>query len=446
MGEIVKFIDKGQEINLELTDEFQASLQILNETNESLFITGKAGCGKSTLLRYFVENTDKNVVVLAFTGLAAINVEGETIHSFFKLPIGFVDTTKIYRNKLLQQKLENVDVIVIDEISMVRADIIDAIDKSLRVNLDSIEPFGGKQMVFIGDLYQLPPIVGNDEKEIYDMHYESPFFFSAEVFSEYRMPYVNLEKIHRQNDDKFIAVLNCIRERNKYLKAAIKELNKRVRPDIKDVVIGDTISLTTTNAKSKEFNENFLEKLPSKKFRYKAHVEGDYSKKEYPTDEILELKVGAKVMFIKNDTEGKTYVNGDVGIVDSLDNNNIFVKKGDFLIRVKRSDWEKYKYEYIKPQDGEKKGKFNKKTVGKFNQFPLKLAWSVTIHKSQGQTYDKVLIDFHNGTFTSGQSYVALSRCRSLEGVTLRRRMRESDVILDKRIHRFYDLFDNIME
>jgi len=443
VNKTIEFKDKNEVINLEITDEFKASIEILQKTNESIFITGKAGCGKSMLLKYFVSETKKSVAVLAFTGLAAINVEGETIHSFFKFPLGFLDITRIKPKPSLAIILKHVDIIVIDEISMVRADILDGIDKSLRINLNNNEPFGGKQMVFIGDLYQLPPIIGSAEKEVYNMYYDTPYFFSADVFKEYKMPYVNLSKIHRQKDINFINILNSVRE-SKNLESTLPLLNKRVGMDLEKMIIGDTVSITTTNAKCKEINNYFINKLKTKLFKYSASFEGKFGFKEFPTEEILELKVGSKVMFIKNDSETKLYVNGDVGIIDQLYDTGIIILKGDDKIFVKKATWEKYEYNIDINEEGKKVIK--KSVVGKFTQFPVRLAWSTTIHKSQGQSYDNVFVDFHNGTFTSGQAYVALSRCRSLEGLTMKRPMREDDVKLDRRIDQFYAMFKNVME
>ena len=375
--DVVKFNNKGEEINIQLTNEFKASLELLEDTNDSLFITGKAGTGKSTLLNYFVSTTDKTVVVLAFTGLAAINVGGETIHSFFRFPLGFIDPVKIRPNFVLQQKLKHIDTIVIDEISMVRADMIDAIDKSLRVNKNNDRPFGGVQMIFIGDLYQLPPIVGDDIKTIYEKYYNTPYFFSAEVFMFYKMPYINLEKIHRQKDNKFINILNSIRER-KDLSKSLSELNKHVRFDLKEIVKGETVSLTTVNKKAKEINDYFLNKLKTDIFSYEAKITGEFDRKSYPTDELLKLKVGAKVMFLRNDD---FYVNGDIGIIVELKDNEIIVNKNDQLISVKKTVWEKYKYSYVASGDENKKESIEKTVIGSFVQYPLKLAWAITIHK-----------------------------------------------------------------
>lgn len=440
---------KGEDINLEITDEFQAALQILEETDNSIFITGKAGCGKSSLLNLFVQNTEKTVAVLAFTGLAAINVNGETIHSFFKFSVGLLDPYKIKFKKDLMYKLKEIDVIVIDEISMVRADFIDGINKSLQLHRGNDKPFGGVQMIFIGDLYQLPPIISDNEKRIYNEIYDSPYFFSARIFKDYSIPYINLTKVHRQTDETFINVLNTVRERTMNLSSALDVLNTRILDDkralLNEMLNNETVCITTTNKKSAEINNYFLNNLKGKEFYYKAKITGDFTEKEYPTDSTLKLKLNSKVMFIRNDTQTYTYVNGDIGFVRELNDHFIIVEKNGLKIRLDREVWEKKKYNYIKSEDVEQ-GRIDTQVIGKFEQYPIKLAWSNTIHKAQGQTYNRVFIDFDKGTFSSGQSYVALSRCRSLDGILMKRKMYVTDVILDDRVKQFYTMFTNVMD
>lgn len=374
----VKFTSKGEEFDLQLTDEFKIGLEILENTNKSMFLTGKAGTGKSTLLNYFVSETDKIVAVLAFTGLAAINVGGETIHSFFKLPLGFIETHKIKKNPKITEKVKNLEVIVIDEISMVRADMIDAIDRSLRIHKDETKPFGGIQMVFMGDLHQLPPIIDNGLKRIYFNKYKTPFFFSGDVFITYSLPYLNLVKIFRQKDENFIKALNSVRERNRDLYNSLELINENVLKDkrklVKEMIKGETVCITTTNKKSKEINDYFLSKLDTEVHKYKAKIIGDFDEKSYPTDKTLELRVGGKVMLLRNNKDAG-YVNGDVGIITYLDENHVVVKKNGNEVVIEKADWEKYKYEINED------GTFERKKVGSFIQFPLKLAWSITIHK-----------------------------------------------------------------
>lgn len=440
--EKVSFKYEGEEITIELTDEFAKAFQLIEETNESFFVTGKAGTGKSTLLKYFRSKTEKNIAVVAFTGLAAINVNGQTIHSFFGFPIGFIHPNAVRKNDDLVFLLRSLDTIIVDEVSMLRADLMDAIDKSLRIHRDNPKPFGGVQMVFIGDMYQLPPIIEKDLSEVYSKYYKTPYFFSADVFSFMKLPLINLERIHRQNDPEFIEILNCIRER-KNLSKALDRLNQNVSFNFNDLQNGDTVVLSTTNEKVREVNSFFLDKLPSKPQIYSSSIEGDFDPKSYPTDEKLYLKEGAKIMFIKNDPD-KQYVNGDIGIITKLTPFSIEVKcKGSTFV-VKRQRWEKIKYGYVPSEIEGEKGNVTKTVVGSFEQYPLRLAWAITIHKSQGQTYNNVFIDFHKGSFTSGQTYVALSRCKTLDGIKLQRPIKESDVILDHRITEFSRTFEAV--
>jgi ATP-dependent DNA helicase PIF1 len=440
------FTYNGEEMVIELTEEFEKAYDRMEFGDRSFFITGKAGTGKSTLLKMFRAKTKKNVAVVAFTGLAAINVDGVTIHSFFKFPLGFIHSNQVKIDKDIQDLTRDIDTIIIDEVSMLRADIMDAIDKSLRINRDKPEPFGGVQMIFIGDLYQLPPIVEKELSDVYSKYYKTPYFFSADVFDFMKLPYINLEKIHRQSDPEFIEILNNIRER-KNLSSTLEKLNKNVvksmQEQYKELKDGDTVVLSTTNEKVREVNQFFLDKIDLMAHSFDANVKGDFDMKSYPTEDRLFLKEGAKVMFIKNDPD-KCYVNGDIGIITKLTSFSIEVKcKGGTLI-VKKHKWEKTKYKYVPSEIEGKKGTVERVVVGEFEQYPLRLAWAITIHKSQGQTYNKVLIDFHKGSFTSGQTYVALSRCKSLEGIQLQRKIEQSDIILDHRITEFARTFENV--
>jgi len=433
---------EGEEITIDLTDEFAKAYELLETTDASFFITGKAGTGKSTLLKYFRSQTKKNVAVVAFTGLAAINVDGQTIHSFFGFPIGFIHPNAVKPNEELRYLLRTLDTIVVDEVSMLRADLMDAMDKSMRIHRGIEKPFGGAQMIFIGDLYQLPPIVEKDLTDVYGKYYKTPYFFSADVFSHMRLPYINLEKIHRQNDPEFIGILNAIRERRD-LSPALNRLNKNVSYDFNDLKAGETVVLSTTNEKVREINNFFLDNLTTQAYSFAANITGDFDPKSYPTEERLYLKEGAKVMFVKNDPD-KYFVNGDIGLVTKLTPFSIEVKvKGSTLV-VKKQKWEKIKYKYVPAEEDGERGSVQKTIVGSFEQYPLRLAWAITIHKSQGQTYNKVFIDLHTGSFTSGQTYVALSRCKTLEGIKLQRPIQEKDVILDQRITEFARTFQSV--
>jgi ATP-dependent exoDNAse (exonuclease V) alpha subunit len=433
-------------MTIELTDEFAKAYQLIENTNESFFVTGKAGTGKSTLLKYFRSETQKKIAVLAFTGLAAINVNGQTIHSFFGFPIGFIHPNAVHKNPDLEFMLKALDTIIVDEVSMLRADLMDAIDKSLRIHRDTPLPFGGVQMVFIGDMYQLPPIIEKDLSEVYGKYYKTPYFFSADVFSHMKLPLINLERIHRQNDPEFIEILNSIREKKNIWKA-LERLNKNVVNDFKEyfnnLTAGETVVLSTTNEKVNEVNTFFLNKLQTTAYSFDAIIDGEFDKKSYPTDEKLFFKEGAKVMFVKNDSD-KQYVNGDIGIITKLLPFSIEVKCKGSTITVKRQKWEKIKYKHVPSEIDGDRGSVTRTVVGSFEQYPLRLAWAITIHKSQGQTYSSVFIDFHKGSFTSGQTYVALSRCRTLDGIRLQRSIKESDVILDHRITEFNRTFEEI--
>lgn len=436
----VTFKYEGEDVTIELTEEFEKAYYMIEETDQSFFVTGKAGTGKSTLLKYFRAETKKNVAVVAFTGLAAINVNGQTIHSFFGFPIGFIHPNAVKRHEDMAFLLRSLDTIVVDEVSMLRADLMDAIDKSLRIHRNSDKPFGGIQMVFIGDMYQLPPIIDRDLIDVYGKYYKTPYFFSADVFSFMKLPLINLERIHRQNDPEFIDILNNIREK-KNLPATLERLNKNVSMDFREISEGETVVLSTTNEKVREVNTFFLSKLKTKTESFSAFIDGDFDPKSYPTEETLHLKEGAKVMFIKNDPD-KQYVNGDIGIITKLLPFSIEVKSKGSTFIVKKQKWEKIKYKYI-PSDIEgERGTVGKTVVGSFDQYPLRLAWAITVHKSQGQTYENVFIDLHKGSFTSGQTYVALSRCRSLDGIKLQRPIYESDIILDHRISEFSRTFE----
>jgi hypothetical protein len=425
------FTYDGEEITLTITDEFKKAYQMM-ENGESFFLTGKAGSGKSSILKYFRAKTNKTVVVLAFTGLAAINVNGQTIHSFFNLPIGFIDTDSVKFKAYLMEIMRSVDTIIIDEVSMVRADLMDAINKSLQKHRGNTKHFGGVQMIFIGDLYQLSPIVEKDLGEVYSHYYKTPFFFDAHVFELLRLPLINLEKIHRQKEENLIQILNNVRER-KNIKETLKLLNDKVTTDFSLLADNDTVILCTTNNKVVEINRLFLDRIKLSEFKFRAIVDGTFDAKSYPTDEVLVLKEGAKIIFVKNDP-GKLYVNGDVGIIRKLDQYFIDVEVKKRHIRLNRDKWEKVKYKM-------KHGRVSKEVIGTFEQYPIKLAWAITIHKSQGQTYDSVIIDLDSGAFTSGQTYVALSRARTMEGIKLKRPVAESDIILDERILGFKDIF-----
>lgn len=423
---------------IEMNDRFRQALTLMEETDRSLFVTGKAGTGKSTLLSYFCASTKKKPVVLAPTGVAALNVKGQTIHKFFHF---YIDVTpeKIRtkktkpRNPKLYKKLKT---IIIDEVSMVRADLLDCVDVFLRMyGPDAAKPFGGVQMIFVGDLYQLPPVVSGPEKEIFTTHYKTPYFFSAHCLSKFDLEIVELEKVYRQKDQDFVDLLNRIRN-NSVEEADIEHLNKRFQPDHAPRGKEFYISLTTNNQKADEINEQHLAALKGKLHGSSAVIKGDFGKEYYPTATDLKFKVGAQVMMVSNDQE-RRWVNGSIGVIEAMkkdedDETYLEVRLQDDkeLVTVTPFTWEVYRFAL----EG---GMIVSEPVGTFTQFPFRLAWAVTIHKSQGKTFDRVVIDLDRGTFVAGQMYVALSRCTSFEGIVLKTQIRKNHIRTDFRIFDF---------
>lgn len=424
---------------LELNNDFVYALDQIEKANANLFITGRAGTGKSTLLQLFRNTTKKKTVVLAPTGIAALNVKGQTIHSFFGFPprpIGKRDI-KRRRNRGLYKRME---VLVIDEISMVRADMLDNIDYFLRVNRESNRPFGGVQVVFFGDLFQLPPVVASEaERNLFEMRYESPYFFSADIFEEgFKLEMLELHKVYRQDNRHFLNLLESIRL-NAMDYEVLDDLNQRVEPKFDPPPF--YITLSATNSTANRINQQKLKQIPFPTVNYQAKITGSFNPKVYPTEAILSLKLGSQVMFIKNDPN-KAFVNGTIGKITALDPETIEVEIEDDQkvakkIKVEKMDWEILKYKASERD----LNKIETETLGTFTQFPVKLAWAITIHKSQGKTFDKIVIDLGRGAFEHGQTYVALSRCRTLEGIVLKNPLRFSDVKTDERIVDFYRQF-----
>jgi len=414
---------------IEFNEDFSAAFAEMEYTKNHVFVTGKAGTGKSTLLRFFKENTKKKVVVLAPTGVAAVNIDGQTIHSFFGFPPKYIDVRSVrkVRGRNLMEKL---DAVVIDEVSMVRADLMDGIDQALRVNRD--EPgkkFGGAQMIFFGDLYQLSPVIDRESRELMEEQYKSPYFFSADVFKGLSLRFFELQKVYRQSDKKFIEMLNRFRD-NGNTKEDIERLNERVDRTADDRKDG-TVILTATNSVAGAINAKRLSEIKSEQFEYKATVTGEFEEKSYPTESSLMLKKGAQVMLIRNDP-GKRWVNGTIAEITALTERSIEVNINGEKYEVSPVIWNKIRYVYNRLED-----KVDEEIVGTFSQYPIKLAWAITIHKSQGQTFDKVIIELGKGAFAHGQVYVALSRCTALQGITLKRPILREDVIFDQRIHYF---------
>lgn len=394
------------------------------ETRESLFLTGKAGTGKTTFLKYIKENSTRKVAVLAPTGIAAINAGGQTIHSFFKLEFGplLPDDVQFHESILIKKLrynkkqialIQEIETLIIDEVSMVRADLLDMVDKVMRtVRRNDFLPFGGAQVLLIGDPFQLPPVTNKEEWELLRRWYRSPFFFSSNAFKVMNPVCVELEKIYRQKDYKFVEVLNAVRENN-ITNTELKVLNDRV--GVKEVKDQNYITISTHNYIVDTINEEKLKSLETNSYHYNAEIFKDFPLKLAPTDIQLELKVGAQVMFIKNEMgEQKRFYNGTIGEVVKLTDDEVYVKipSGE-EIKVEHYLWENIKYEW-----NATKKEVNRKIKGGFKQYPLRLAWAITVHKSQGLTFEYVKADLSK-SFSEGQVYVALSRCKSLEGLVL---------------------------
>jgi len=401
------------------------------------FITGKAGTGKSTLLSIYRKTTKKKTAVLAPTGIAALNVRGQTIHSFFGFPPKMLDPSDLGKRR--NWKLfANVETIVIDEISMVRADMMDNIDLFLRNNRGIDLPFGGVQMIFYGDLFQLPPIIATpEERLILTQEYDSPYFFSSRVVQqEIDVHTIELTHVYRQDNRGFVNLLDRVRKRDIDYDD-IEELNERYVEEIDESTTDFYITLSSTNATVNSLNAKKLNAIDQPEITYTASVKGMFNPSKYPAEAILKLKIGAQVMFVKNDPD-KRFVNGTIGRITALSEREIKVmieqKNGDeAIIDVQPLEWEIIKYRYDQAA-----GKLNSDIIGVYKQYPLRLAWAITIHKSQGQTFEKVIIDLGRGAFEYGQTYVALSRCTTLEGIILKKKLMPNDIKVDERITEFY--------
>lgn len=408
--------------NIERNEIFDLAYRFVTETNENIFLTGKAGTGKTTFLKYLKDNSTKNIVVAAPTGVAAINAGGVTLHSLFQLPFHpFLPTknnkedllAKIRQNKQRQQLLRKMELLVIDEISMVRCDVMDAIDTILRHTRRNYHlPFGGVQLLCIGDLHQLPPVAQNQEWSILNEYYESPFFFDSLAIKEQLPLLIELNKIYRQKEDSFVKLLNKVR--NNHMDADdFEDLHLRYDPTFRPERDEKYITLTSHNKQADQINEQELYKLNGASFNYKAVVEDDFPENMYPVDFELSLKEGAQVMFLKNDLIQRRYYNGKIGVVKELTKDKIIVDCDGTEIEVGKETWDNSRYTLNRAD-----GKLEQETLGTFTQYPLRLAWAITIHKSQGLTFEKVMIDA-GAAFSSGQVYVALSRCTSLAGIVL---------------------------
>ena len=435
-------------------DNFQKAVAFVNQTSRHLFLTGKAGTGKTTFLKYIRDNCFKKAAIVAPTGVAAINAGGVTIHSFFQLPMGtYLPTAQhhfdsfdgkinnqhtLFKNLKLnsakRELLRELDLLIIDEVSMVRADMLDAIDAILRnIRRQPLTPFGGVQVLYIGDLYQLPPVVKPDEWELLQKFYKSPFFFDSLVVQEEPPVYIELKTIYRQSDADFIHILNNIRN-NLCTASDLERLHEHFQPDFHPSANENYITLTSHNDRADAINKTELDKLPGRLHTFSATITGEFNERSYPAEQELHLKRGAQIMFIKNDKgENRRYFNGKIAVIDSISHDAIKISfPGEpELLELEHEKWQNIRYQYNNEKDT-----FEEEELGTFSQYPIRLAWAITIHKSQGLTFDKAIIDA-GASFAAGQVYVALSRLTGLEGLVLRSRIRPGSIRTDERILKF---------
>jgi ATP-dependent exoDNAse (exonuclease V) alpha subunit len=423
---------------LQLSDDFNYALERM-ESGDHLFITGRAGTGKSTLLQIFRKSTSKNVVVLAPTGVAALNVHGQTIHSLFGFPPRLILPENVRPNRRYKRLFENLEVLIIDEISMVRADVMEAIDIALKINRNSQRPFGGVQIILFGDLYQLPPIVSSQEEKMYfSQRYASAYFFSADCLDMIDLEMIELRQVYRQDSRHFLRLLDAIRNATVDYDE-LESLNERHVPDFIPEEGENYLTLAARNATVNGINAKKLLENQNPEVLYLAQVKGKFAENLFPVPAALKLKVGAQVMTVRNDND-KKYVNGTIGTVVECKTESVIILVSEDgkprTIEVGYEEWDVIRYTATGTLEDTKIGT---ETLGTYKQLPVRLAWAVTIHKSQGKTFDKIIVDLGRGAFEHGQTYVALSRCRTLQGIVLRNPLTPRDVMVDPAVVEFYE-------
>ena len=419
---------------VQLTDEFNSIIYDIKHTSNNYFITGKAGTGKSTLLKYLEAILDKKCVLLAPTGRGAINIGGQTLHSFFYLDSAVIQP-KDYKNKKVK-KIKKIDIIIIDEISMVRADILDSINEIMKNTMGNELPFGGKQVIMFGDPFQLPPVIPNNNEvhQYFNEYYDSPYFFDSKVYSDANIISLELSKVFRQKDEYLIGMLNRFRN-DSYSIDDLDEINSRVN-SIRLNKSKQRIIITPYRRKAEQLNRDGLRQLETQEKYFRAKISGTIKTHALPVPETLTLKKGAKVMFVRNNNP--LWVNGSLGVVDDIFRYEIIVNKDGALHSVEPETWEEYRYSYDRDS-----GELKKNVIGTFTQIPLILAWAITIHKSQGSTIPSVHIDLDRGSFDHGQTYVALSRTEEISDISLEEPIKKDDIKVDPRVKNFYSLTFN---
>lgn len=423
-------------MKIELNEEFQQALELLEKSPKYLFVTGRAGTGKSTLLNYFRFKTQKQLIVLSPTGVGAVNIAGETIHSFFHfLPNITIEEARKIAKKFFKSKIyQELEMIIIDEVSMVRADLLDCVDEFLKITRRNKKPFGGIKMAFFGDLYQLPPVLKGEERRAFNNLYQTPYFFDAKIIKQIievgGLEMLELNKVYRQSEADFITLLNNIRNKS-ITEEQIAKLNERVEENTEDIE-DEYIYLTSLNEQAEKINQKKLDKIKEKEYIFEGKIKGKFEEKYLPTEIEIRLKKGARVMMLNNHSKGK-WINGTLGTITKIN------KKG-VEVRIDKGREEKvspFTWEVFRSVYNEKTNTIEKETIGTFTQLPLKLAWAVTIHKGQGKTFDRVIVDIGRGAFAYGQIYVALSRCRTFSGLILKKPLKRTHVLMDWRVVKF---------